>query len=100
MNFVAATSKLIDDITLGDLAKEMGFSRGFLGQSRLDPRNPQHRKPPPGWQAAVAKLASRRAEELSRLVAQLAGASQGVARKARSRRAGRPVRRGRSRARR
>ena len=75
MDFVQATSKLIEDVTLGDLAAEMGVTRGYLGQARMDPGNPQHRKPPRGWEAAVAKLARKRSEELKKIADKLGKAA-------------------------
>jgi len=74
MNFVEATSRLIRGVTLEDLAQELGVTRGFLGQGRMDPSHPQHRSPPRGWEAAVAKLARRRAEELGKVATKLASA--------------------------
>jgi hypothetical protein len=76
MDFVRATSVLIDGTTLGDLAAEMGVTRGFIGQSRLDPANPQYRKPPAGWEAAVARLAARRSAELARVAQRVGAASR------------------------
>jgi hypothetical protein len=38
----------------------------------MDPSHPQHRSPPRGWEAAVAKLAKKRAEELGKVVTKLA----------------------------
>ncbi len=72
MDFVRATSTLIDNIRMEDLANEMKVSRGLLAQSRLHPTNPQHRLPPDGWEAAVVKVARRRAIELDRLAEKLA----------------------------
>ncbi len=67
MNFVQATSRLIEPVTLEDVAKEIGVSHGLLRQSRLDKENRSYRKPPDGWQTAVARLARKRAAELERL---------------------------------
>jgi hypothetical protein len=86
MDFVRATSTLIDGLTLNDLALSMGVSRGLLGQSRLHPTNPQHRKPPEGWQAAVARLAEHRSQELARLADRLGKTGNGNAHKKTTRR--------------
>jgi hypothetical protein len=75
MNFVNATSKLIEPLTLEDLAREIGVSHGLLRQSRLSTANPSYRTPPDGWEAAVAALARRRASELERLAGQFAGSA-------------------------
>jgi len=75
MNFVHATSKLIEPLTLEDLAREIGVSHGLLRQSRLSTSNPSYRTPPDGWEAAVAALARRRASDLDRLAGQFAGSS-------------------------
>jgi len=71
MNFVQATSRLIESITLEDVANEIGVSHGLLRLSRLDPSNPAYRPPPSAWQAAVARLAKRRSSDLERLADQL-----------------------------
>jgi hypothetical protein len=87
MNFVEATSKLIRGVTLEDLAQELGVTRGFLGQGRMDPSHPQHRSPPKGWEAAVAKLARKRAEELGRVAARVGTVEAGAKRAKSPRRA-------------
>jgi hypothetical protein len=71
MDFNRATSRLIDGVTLKELADEMGASYGVLRLSRLDPSNPGYTRPPRGWEDAVLKLARRRAAELAKLVDQL-----------------------------
>ncbi|MCI0436016.1 MAG: hypothetical protein L0271_20605 [Gemmatimonadetes bacterium] len=86
MNFVQATNTLINNIRMEDLANEMSVSRGLLAQSRLHPTNPQHRDPPDGWEAAVVKVARRRAEELARLADALSKGSGGRRRTRKSRR--------------
>jgi hypothetical protein len=81
MNFVHATTRLIEPLTLEDLAREIGVSHGLLRQSRLSTANPSYRAPPDGWEAAVAALARKRAAELERLATQFAGSSPRSARK-------------------
>jgi len=79
-----------------DLAIEMRVSRGLLAQSRLHPTNPQHRNPPEGWEAAVVKVARRRAIALERLAEKLdAGAKPAKKRRASARKPGRKTARGR-----
>jgi hypothetical protein len=67
MNFMKASSQLIAGVTLGDLAAELGVSATLLSQARFPVRSPSHRKPPVGWEAALAKLAQQRAVELTAL---------------------------------
>jgi len=82
MNFVQATSRLIESITLEDVANEIGVSHGLLRLSRLDPSNPAYRPPPSAWQAAVARLAKRRSGDLERLAVQLGTKGNSGARRA------------------
>lgn len=69
--FREATDRLIASVTLADLARELGVSHGLLRQARLSASASSYRSPPPNWHRAVAQLARKRAEELSRLVAEL-----------------------------
>jgi hypothetical protein len=82
MNFVQATSRLIESITLEDVANEIGVSHGLLRLSRLDPSNPAYRPPPSHWQNAVVRLAKRRSADLERLAEQLAAKANSAVRKA------------------
>ena len=99
MNFTQATNRLIEPITLEDVAEEVGVSHGTLRQSRLDRSNAQHRTPPEGWEAAVVKIAERRAADLRRLAEQLAARARNAGRTGRGRRgaAERPAGRKKSR---
>lgn len=81
MNFVQATSRLIESITLEDVANEIGVSHGLLRLSRLDPSNPAYRPPPSHWQNAVVRLARRRSADLERLAEQLSARANSNARK-------------------
>lgn len=95
MNFVQATSTLIDNIRMEDLAIEMKVSRGLLAQSRLHPTNAQHRNPPEGWEAAVVKVARRRAIELDRLAEKLSVRAKSAKKRGKAaRKAGRKAARG------
>lgn len=86
MNFVQATNTLIQGITLEDVAKEIGVSHGLLRLSRLNPSNASYRKPPAEWEAAVVRLADRRAAELGKLKDRLGKqASSGAKRAGRKR---------------
>jgi hypothetical protein len=67
MNFVTATNRLTDCPTLASVAQELGVSAGLVRQARMDPSASSYRKPPAGWQAAVARLARKRITELARL---------------------------------
>jgi hypothetical protein len=40
-------------------------------QALLPPESAAHRSPPPGWEAALVKLAKSKGKELAKLVAQL-----------------------------
>lgn len=73
MDFVDATDQLTRGVSLADVAEELGASYGLIRQSRMDPTSRSYRRPPDGWQAAVARLAERRARELQELKSQLEG---------------------------
>lgn len=67
MDFTEATDKLTKGLSLADLARELDASYGLIRQARMDLTSPSYRKPPEGWEAAVARLAAQRAEELLQL---------------------------------
>ncbi len=75
MDFVEATDRLTKGVTLADLAMELKASYGLIRQARMDPSSPSYRNPPPGWEAAVARLADERAQELLLLKQRLSGES-------------------------
>ena len=87
MNFMKASTRLIDRTTLSDLAAELGVSATLLSQARFPVRSPAHRSPPDGWEAALVKLARQRALELTDLADRLtpAAAPRRVQRSARRR---------------
>lgn len=64
MDFTEATDRLTKGISLADLARELDASYGLIRQARMDPRSPSYRRPPTGWEEAVARLADERAEAL------------------------------------
>lgn len=67
MDFTEATDRLMESVTLADLARELGASYGLVRQARMHPSSGSYRRPPNGWESAVAKLASQRAAELKSL---------------------------------
>lgn len=73
MDFTEATDRLTRGVTLADLARELNASYGLIRQARMDSASPSFRKPPEGWQAAVARLAGERAGELLALQRELEG---------------------------
>jgi hypothetical protein len=64
MDFTEATDRLTRGISLADLARELNASYGLIRQARMDPTSPSYRRPPTGWEDAVARLADERAKEL------------------------------------
>jgi hypothetical protein len=64
MDFTEATDRLTKSVSLADLARELDASYGLIRQARMDPGSPSYRRPPRGWEEAVARLAEERALEL------------------------------------
>lgn len=71
MDFTEATDKLTRGVSLADLAAELRGSYGLIRQARMNPASPSYRRPPKGWELAVARLAEKRATELMELKARL-----------------------------
>jgi hypothetical protein len=67
MDFTEATDRLMKSVSLADLARELGASYGLIRQARMDSVSPSYRRPPSGWELAVARLAEQRARELMKL---------------------------------
>jgi hypothetical protein len=68
VDFTTATDRALGAcITLEDIANEAGVSHGLMRQARLDPSSGSYRNPPASWEAAVARLARKRAAELAKL---------------------------------
>lgn len=67
MDFTEATDRLTRGISLADLARELDASYGLIRQARMDPASPSYRRPPTGWEDAIARLADERAKELLEL---------------------------------
>jgi hypothetical protein len=67
VDFRTATDQLKGCITHEELAAELGISPQTVRVARLDPESANARPAPEGWESAIAKLARRRAAELTRL---------------------------------
>ncbi len=74
MGFTEATDRLTDFPTHHDIARKVGAkSVQGVRQARLSPSSPSFRRPPAGWESAIAKLARERAAELVKLAEELEG---------------------------
>ena len=75
MDFRKATDRATSAcITLAGIAAAAGVSDNAIRRARLDPRSgDSYRRPPDGWESAIAKLARERAAELVRLAEELEG---------------------------
>lgn len=71
VDFKTASDRLRKCHTLADVARVSGAAEPTIRQARLDPSSSSYRKPPEGWQAAIAKLARERAGELLELAEEL-----------------------------
>lgn len=67
MDFIGATDALFARTGPDDLAKELRCAPNSIRQARMDADKAGHRSPPPGWEAAVARLARQRAAQLLKL---------------------------------
>ncbi|HUF67907.1 MAG TPA: hypothetical protein VMM79_04585 [Longimicrobiales bacterium] len=68
MTFSAAVERTRNaNITLADIAAACKVSRNLIEKARMDPDNPNARRPPEGWRACVAKLCRQRAMDLLKL---------------------------------
>lgn len=67
MTFKEATDVLTARVTLVDIAEACGSHPNSVERARLDPESRNYREPPPNWQAAVARLARERGQELLQL---------------------------------
>lgn len=76
MTFQEATDQLAGRVTHEELAEELGVSVQAIRQARLDPSANGYRRPPDGWEAAVAKLATKRGGELKALAKALREAGE------------------------
>ncbi len=73
MTFKNATDRLTECVRLADVAEELDVAENSIARARMDATSPNSRNPPPGWQAAIAKLARARAAELLELAEELDG---------------------------
>jgi hypothetical protein len=71
MDFKKATDALFERVDHADLAGALGVSVPLIRQARLDSAATAHRSPPEGWERAVIRLATARAERLSALAERL-----------------------------
>lgn len=67
MRFKAATDRLIESVTLAQLAADMGVAENTILRARMDHDSPNARHAPEGWEGAVAKLARDHAARLLEL---------------------------------
>jgi hypothetical protein len=71
LDFTAATDPLVSPIKLEDLAKAIGCSLASVKQARMAGEKDGKRAAPPGWEAAVARLARQKAVQLQKLADKL-----------------------------
>ena len=71
MDFIGATDALFARTGPDHLAKELGCAPNSIRQARMDFGKAGHRSPPPGWEAAVARLARQKAAQLLKLADRL-----------------------------
>jgi len=67
MDFKIATDRLTDCVSHAEIAKAAGVSVQSIRQARVNQAGAGYRKPPEGWREIVARLARRRAKELTKL---------------------------------
>jgi hypothetical protein len=71
MDFRTAANLLGEQITTAEIAEALGVSPHSIRQARLVEGAPGFRRPPAGWQEALARLAEQRGTELKALAAEL-----------------------------
>ena len=71
IDFIAATDALFAKTGPEDLAGELDCAAGSIRQARMDTDKKGYRTPPPGWEAAVARLARQKAAQLQKLADRL-----------------------------
>jgi hypothetical protein len=64
LNFKEATDLLIQKVTVADIAEACGSHVNSVERARLSPDTRHYREPPPGWIAAVARVARERGRQL------------------------------------
>lgn len=65
MDFKTATDRVAGCITHAEIAEACGVSLQSIRQARMDPSSPSYRNPPAGWEAVLARLAIKRASDLT-----------------------------------
>ena len=73
MDFIQATDRLVNCHSHRDVSDVLGIDVQRIRQARLSTEKAGHRRPPKGWEPAVAKLARERAGELVKLAEELEG---------------------------
>jgi len=68
MNFQKSTDRLLERITLEDLANELGVSVQAIRQARVFEQSSAYRPPPSGWPEAIHVLAHKRIKHLQNLI--------------------------------
>ena len=76
MDFKKATSELIAGVGIEDIASAIGCAPASVRQARLPEGAKAIRKPPPGWEGPVAKLAEKEGNRLLGLSKRLQRARQ------------------------
>jgi hypothetical protein len=71
LNFKEATDLLIQKVTVAEIAEACGSHVNSVERARLSPDTRHYREPPPGWIAAVARLARQRGRQLIALAEEL-----------------------------
>jgi hypothetical protein len=71
LNFKEATDRLIQRVTLVDIADACGSHPNSIERARLQPGSKNYREPPPHWQRAVMELARQRVRDLQALMNRL-----------------------------
>jgi hypothetical protein len=71
MDFRTAANLLGEQVTTAEIAEALEVSPHSVRQARLVEGAPGYRKPPHGWQEALARLAEQRGSELQALAAEL-----------------------------
>ena len=72
IDFTAATDPLVTAVKLEALAEALGCSLASVKQARMAGEKVGKRAAPPGWEAAVARLARQKAVQLQKLADRLA----------------------------
>jgi hypothetical protein len=77
IDFRTATDALFSKTGAEDLAAELHCSPQSIKQARMAEESGGRRSPPPGWEAAAARLAKRRADHFRKLADKLGATANG-----------------------